>query len=76
MAVDPRGRVRPQQLGLLIRPSIAEVLSRADTIVVGNGSSEFRSIREHLRSDQILIDLVRAFGAVPAGDPRYQGIAW
>jgi GDP-mannose 6-dehydrogenase len=60
----------------LIRPSIPEVLSRADTIVVGNGSAEFRSVRDHLRADQILIDLVRAFGAVPAGDPRYQGIAW
>ena len=60
----------------LIRPSIPEVLSRADTIVVGNGSAEFRSGRDHLRDDQILIDLVRAFGTVPAGDPRYQGIAW
>lgn len=60
----------------LIRPSIPEVLSRADTIVVGNGSAEFRSVRDHLRDDQILIDLVRAFGTVPAGDPRYQGIAW
>jgi GDP-mannose 6-dehydrogenase len=60
----------------LIRPSISEVLSRADTIVVGNGSSEFRSIRDHLRADQILIDLVRAFGVVPPGDRRYQGIAW
>jgi GDP-mannose 6-dehydrogenase len=60
----------------LMRPSIKEVLSGADTIVVGNGSGEFRSVRDSLGEGQILIDLVRAFGAVPAGDKRYQGIAW
>jgi GDP-mannose 6-dehydrogenase len=60
----------------LMRPSINEVLTRADTIVVGNGSDEFRTVRDQLGADQILIDLVRAFGSVPAEDRRYQGIAW
>ena len=60
----------------LMRPTVADVLREAQVIVVGNHSGEFRSVRDHLRQDQILIDLVRAFGAVPASDTRYQGIAW
>jgi len=60
----------------LMRPSIAQVLAQADTIVLGNTSSEFRSVRDQLRQDQILIDLVRALDPVPVNDPNYQGIAW
>jgi hypothetical protein len=32
-------------------------------------------VRELLRPDHVLIDLVRAFGSVP-DDKRYHGIAW
>lgn len=60
----------------LMRPSVAEVLDQSEVIVVGNGSAEFRTVREALRQDQIVIDLVRAFGAVAQPDPQYQGIAW
>lgn len=60
----------------LMRPTVAAVLEQSDVIVVGNGSAEFRSVRDALRDDQILVDLVRAFGPVPRSDARYQGIAW
>ena len=60
----------------LMRPSVVEVMARAETIVVGNSSPEYRTIREQLDPDQILIYLVRAVGALPADDNRFQGIAW
>lgn len=60
----------------LMRPELGQVLSGADTIVLGNTSPEFRTIRDQLRPGQILIDLVRALDPVPVDDPAYQGIAW
>jgi len=58
----------------LMRGSIGEVLSTADTIVIGNKSEEFREIESRLRPDQTVIDLVRLFDR-PSGD-GYQGICW
>lgn len=58
----------------LMRGSIDEVLSAADTIVIGNKSEEFRQIESRLRPDQTVIDLVRLFDR-PSGD-GYQGICW
>lgn len=60
----------------LMRSSVDVVVAVSDTIVVGNGSAEFRTIRDQLRDGQIIVDLVRAFGTVPPDDPAYQGIAW
>lgn len=59
----------------VMRPSIADVLAFGDTIVIGNGTKEFRDITPLLRSDQKVIDLVRAFGS-RTSDDGYQGIAW
>lgn len=58
----------------LMRGSIGEVLSTADTIVIGNKSEEFREIESRLQPDQTVIDLVRLFDR-PSGD-GYQGICW
>jgi len=58
----------------LMRSSIDEVLSAANTIVVGNKSEEFRQIDSRLRPDQTVIDLVRLFDR-PSGN-SYQGICW
>jgi len=60
----------------LMRPSVSEVMAHSEVIVVGNGSAEFQSVRDALRQDQMVVDLVRAFGDVPASDTQYQGIAW
>jgi GDP-mannose 6-dehydrogenase len=58
----------------LMRNSIEEVLTTANTIVIGNKSEEFRQIESHVRPDQTVIDLVRLFDR-PSGD-GYQGICW
>ena len=58
----------------LMRPSIDEVLSASDTIVIGNKSEEFRQIESRLRPDQTVIDLVRLFDR--PSDESYQGICW
>lgn len=59
----------------LMKPTIQDVVNSCDTLIIGNGSPEFRGVREMLRPDHVLIDLVRAFGSVP-DDKRYHGIAW
>jgi len=58
----------------LMRGSIDEVLSAANTLVIGNKSEEFRQIESRLRADQTVIDLVRLFDR-PSGY-GYQGICW
>jgi GDP-mannose 6-dehydrogenase len=59
----------------LMRPSVADVVAAAETLVIGNGSAEFRRIEESLSDGQIVIDLVRAFGAKRSGT-GYEGICW
>lgn len=59
----------------LMRESVADVLAASDVVVIGNGSKEFRTIEPELRDGQLVIDLVRAFGA-RTSDKSYQGIAW
>jgi GDP-mannose 6-dehydrogenase len=60
----------------LMRGSINEVIADAEVIVIGNGSAEFRLIEPQLRPGQIVIDLVRAFGAKTSSANGYQGICW
>ena len=59
----------------LMRASVGDVLSASDTIVIGNGSAEFRTVRDELRDGQVIVDLVRAFGPV-VSTAQYQGICW
>ncbi len=60
----------------LIKPSIAAVLEGSETIVIGNGSAEFRGIEPQLRPGQLIIDLVRAFGSRRSDGTAYEGICW
>jgi GDP-mannose 6-dehydrogenase len=60
----------------LFRPSVADVLSHAETVIIGNGSKEFRGIEPSLRNGQMVIDLVRAFGARRSDGRSYEGICW
>jgi len=60
----------------LMKPSIDEVLAQSETIVIGNGSPEFRSIDQQLRNGQMVIDLVRAFGSRRSDGKTYEGICW
>ncbi len=60
----------------LVRPEMTDVLRDSDTIVIGNGSKEFREIEGTMRDGQIVIDLVRAFGAKRSDGHTYEGICW
>ena len=59
----------------LMHASVEEVLRDAEVIVIGNGSPEYRRIKGQLRKDQVVVDLVRAFGP-RTSDASYQGICW
>jgi len=54
--------------------SVQEVTDFADTIVIGNGAREFRSVPETLRSGQVVVDFVRI--ADRTSDASYDGICW
>ncbi|MBC7896765.1 MAG: nucleotide sugar dehydrogenase [Cytophagaceae bacterium] len=60
----------------LMRPSIDDVLAQSETVVIGNGSPEFRSISGKLVEGQLVVDLVRAFGARRSDGRTYEGICW
>jgi GDP-mannose 6-dehydrogenase len=60
----------------LMRGSIREVLDASDAVIIGNSASEFREIQGHLRADQPVVDLVRAFGPRTSDGASYQGICW
>jgi GDP-mannose 6-dehydrogenase len=60
----------------LMRPSIDDVISEAETVVVGNGSPEFRGLGDRLGDGQMVIDLARAFGGRTSDGKAYQGICW
>jgi GDP-mannose 6-dehydrogenase len=59
----------------LMKATIDEVLAASDTVVIGNGSLEFRSIDGKVRDGQVIVDLVRAFGG-RTSEQGYQGICW
>ena len=59
----------------LMRGGVDGVLADSDVIIIGNRAEEFRGIRERLRADQRVIDLVRLFDTQTSSD-NYQGICW
>jgi GDP-mannose 6-dehydrogenase len=59
----------------LMKGSVGDVVAASDVVVIGNGSAEFRSIQDQMSEGQVVIDLVRAFGAQRSSG-RYQGICW
>jgi GDP-mannose 6-dehydrogenase len=59
----------------LMEDSIDKVLAHAETIVIGNGATEFRSVPERLRKGQVIVDLVR-ISNVRSQEGKYDGICW
>ena len=59
----------------LMHASIDEVLEGSDLLIIGNKAEEFRDIQSKLRSDQMVIDLVRIFDGRQTGG-TYEGICW
>ena len=51
-------------------------LAHGETIIIGNGSKEFRGIEPQLKEGQLVVDLVRAFGARTSDGRSYEGICW
>jgi GDP-mannose 6-dehydrogenase len=58
----------------LMVQGIDEVLSFAETLVIGNGAKEFRSVPDNLRTGQFVVDLVRVTKTQSGG--QYDGICW
>src|SRR5206468_1666619 len=58
----------------LMRPSIDDVTSEAEVVVVTNTSSVFREVGGVIREDQILIDLAGAARNNGHRPARYEGI--
>jgi GDP-mannose 6-dehydrogenase len=59
----------------LMRPELESVVSASEVIVIANKSKEFLEIKDSLRNEQTIIDLVRLFdSAPPVGN--YSGIGW
>ncbi|MGB9991153.1 nucleotide sugar dehydrogenase [Pseudoduganella rhizocola] len=54
--------------------SMEEVLSFADTVVIGNGAAEFKAVPELLKEGQTVVDLVRISKEQSGG--QYDGICW
>jgi GDP-mannose 6-dehydrogenase len=59
----------------LMEDSIEKVLAHAETIVIGNGDQEFRNVFERMRSEQVLVDLVR-IAQKRSLEGKYDGICW
>jgi GDP-mannose 6-dehydrogenase len=59
----------------LMVESIDEVLDHAGTVVIGNGSPEFREVPKLLRGNQQIVDLVR-ISDTKSVEGVYDGICW
>jgi GDP-mannose 6-dehydrogenase len=59
----------------LMSDNIAQVLDNSEVLIIGNRDPEFESLFTTLKSDTIVIDLVRATRDRPS-DAQYQGICW
>jgi GDP-mannose 6-dehydrogenase len=63
-------------LSSILRPSVSEVIEGSDVVVIATADPAYREVHQHLRPDQILIDLVRVIpNGKPPGD-NYVGICW
>ncbi len=56
--------------------SMEEVVSESEVIVIGNRAPEFRQVLQHVRRDQVIVDLVRILDDDDHLDARYDGICW
>lgn len=66
---------RIPHISRLMAQTIDAVLEHAQTVVVGNRDPEFEEVPERLRSDQLLVDLVR-LGGMKSRNGNYTGICW
>jgi GDP-mannose 6-dehydrogenase len=58
----------------LMVEEMQEVLDFAETLVIGNSSEEFKSVPANLKSEQVVVDLVRVVN--DKSGEQYDGICW
>ena len=66
---------RIPHISRLMVDSIGEVLSHAETVVIGNGDPDFKTIKDQLAPEQVVVDLARVFDEMP-NESQYDGICW
>ena len=66
---------RVPHISRLMVSSIGEVMSHADTIVIGNAAPEFADVPARLRGSQSVVDLVRINGSRSVAGV-YEGLCW
>ena len=60
----------------LMRNDMDEVVSSADTLILGNKDPEFMAFQGRQRAEQTVIDLARVFDGQTSNGNGYQGICW
>ena len=66
---------RIPHISKLLVDDIEDVLGFAETIVIGNGAEEFRTVPDGLKPGQVVVDLVR-ISALRTDGTKYDGICW
>lgn len=66
---------RIPHIAKLMVDSLEDILTHADTLVIGNADREFGTIPERVRADQSVVDLVR-IGDGYTNRSNYDGICW
>lgn len=56
--------------------SLNEVLEHADTVVIGNGADEFRTVATDIPAGKCVVDLVRIVDRRSSSADSYDGICW
>jgi GDP-mannose 6-dehydrogenase len=56
--------------------SIDDVLKHSDTIVIGNGAEEFRTVAADIPAGKCVVDLVRITDRRSSTVDGYDGICW
>lgn len=59
----------------LMVDSMDEALAHGETIVIGNGSDEFKTVLDKMSPEQVVVDLVRISDQI-SEEGRYDGICW
>jgi GDP-mannose 6-dehydrogenase len=60
----------------LMADSMDEVLEHAETVVIGNGDTEFKTLNTRLRTGQSLVDFIRISDDPRSFGANYDGICW
>ena len=60
----------------LLCPSVEELISQSEVVVITNGSKAFRDIPKHMNAQQVLIDLVGIAKEGRELPVTYEGIGW